>query len=130
MPFVRRLAIFLGLWLLAGATCGIFAKVPIQAGDSEFMVRLQVACLAPFLSVIGIVFTVIPEDFSPWKQRDHDRLIAFWVVFAFMLAHSIFTLARRDRQQFLALVAVEAVFLVASVSCILSMYEYFDTHGW
>jgi ABC-type thiamin/hydroxymethylpyrimidine transport system permease subunit len=129
MPFLQRLAIVLGLWLIAGVLCAIFAKGSVDCGESEFVARLQMVCFAPIISAAGIAFTVIRQDFSPWEQRNHFREITFWIVVACIGAHAIFTLTRRDRRQFIGLVTVEAVFLLASVSCSLFMYGYWDANG-
>jgi len=123
MPFLQRLATFLGLWLLAGFTLAIFAKGTVESGVSEV---LRLVCLAPLISAAGIALALVPYGDTAWEQKEQIRVILFWVVIACFLAHSIITLTRRDRRQFKAWVTVQAAFLIAGVSCALSMYRYLD----
>ena len=129
MPLLQRIAIFLGLWLLAGGACAIFTEGTVEAGESEALARLQLAILAPSVAAAGIAFTLVHDHYDTWQQRDHYQWVIWWIVMACLVVHSAIALTRRDRRQFLALVGIQVVILVGSVPCVLFMFRYFATHG-
>jgi len=113
MPFLQRLAIFLGLWLLAGITCATFAQLSLEAGESEAMARLQLVFFTPLMAVIGIA-TLIAGDHN---HKDLNAIAC--VVMACFVAHSIAMLTRRDRLDFKVMVAVQVLILGASAASVL-----------
>ena len=125
MPFLQRLAIFLGLWLLAGVACAIFAEVTVEAGDSEAMARLHIAFFFPLFAALGIATKVVADHDPTWLSG-----VMWFIAIAIFLVHAIVTLTRRDRRQFMELVAVQMIILVGSVSCVIGFFLQMAAVGW
>ncbi|RYD46516.1 MAG: hypothetical protein EOP83_29540 [Verrucomicrobiaceae bacterium] len=124
MPRLQRITIVLGLWLLAGATCAIFSDVELEAGESEATARLQIVFLTPLLAAIGITAWVVLD-----QQNDFYLGVVWWLVMACFLTHAIVTLTRRDRRQFMVLVAVQILMLGGSVVSVIGLFRYLAETG-
>jgi hypothetical protein len=125
MPFLQRIAIFLGLWLLAGVTCAISADVTFEAGESEAVARLQLVFLTPLFAALGIATTVVADHDPTWLNA------AVWgIAMAGFVVHAIVKLTRRDRRQFMALVTIQVIILVGSVSCVIGFFRHLAQVGW
>lgn len=129
ISFKQRLAVFLLLWLLAGAIGGLFADVSFEAGESAFWGRFELVYLAPLISVICVAGTLFQNHFNSWQQRDHYRWIVVFVLLAAYLIHAIAVLTRTNRRQFVALTAIQIVFLAISTACVLYYFHYDSLHG-
>jgi hypothetical protein len=128
MPFLQRLAIFLGLWLLAGVTCAIFADVTFE-GESEATSRLQIVFLTPLLAAIGIATAVVQDPSHTGRLRDVYLNVVLWAAMACFVAHAIVMLTRRDRRQFMALLAIQVIILGGSVSCVIGFFRHLAEVG-
>lgn len=129
MPLIKRIAIFATLWLLAGVLCAVFSDISVEAGESEFVARLQLVYLAPIIAASGVAFTLVHGHCDTWQQRAHYEAVVGWVLIVFFVAHAVIALSRRTQRQFVALSVVQILFLVASVSCVLYFFHYDATHG-
>jgi uncharacterized membrane protein len=129
MPFFRRLAIFLGLWLLAGVTCAIFAEVSLEAGESEAVARLQLVFLTPLIAAVGAAFYLVQDHPHPW-QRELCLNVVLWGTIACFVAHGVVMLTRRERCQFVILVTFQLLILTAVVSSVIRFYRHFSEVGW
>ncbi len=129
MSLTKRIAVFAGLWLLAGVLCAAFSDITVEAGESEFFVRLQLVYLAPLIAASGVAFTLVHGHYDTWQQRDHYEAVVGWLLIAFFVVHAVIAVTRQTRQQFIALSAIQILFLVASVSCVLYFFHYDATHG-
>lgn len=129
MPIANRIVVFAALWLLAGVLCAVFSEVGVEAGESEFLARLQLVYLAPLIAASGVAFTVVHGHYDTWQQRDHYEAVVGWLLVGLFLLHAIITLTRQTRRQFMALSAIQIFFLIASVPCVLYFFHYEATHG-
>ena len=129
MTLKKRIAVFAALWLLAGALCAVFSDISVEAGQSELLVRLQLVYLAPLIAASGVAFTLVHGHYDTWQQRDHYEAVIGWLLIALFVVHAIITLTRRSQRQFMALAAIQILFLIASVSCVLYFFHYDATHG-
>lgn len=129
MPLTKRIAVFAALWLLAGVLCAVFSDITVEAGESEFFVRLQLVYLAPLIAASGVAFTLVHGHYDTWQQREHYEAVIGWFLIALFVIHAVIAVTRRTRQQFIALSAIQILFLVASVSCVLYFFHYDATHG-
>lgn len=129
MPLIKRIAIFATLWLLAGVLCAVFSDISVEAGESEFVARLQLVYLAPIIAASGVAFTLVHGHCDTGQQRAHYEAVVGWVLIVFFVAHAVIALSRRTQRQFVALSVVQILFLVASVSCVLYFFHYDATHG-
>jgi hypothetical protein len=125
MPFLQRLAIFLGLWLLAGVACAIFADVTFEGGDSEAVARLQLVFFTPLLAAIGMATAVVADHDPTWLNG-----VVWCIAIVTFVVHAIVTLTRRDRRQFIELVAVQMIIVVGSVSCVIGFFRQMAAVGW
>ena len=129
MPFLQRLAIFLGLWLLAGITCATFAEFSLEAGESEAMARLQLVFSTPLMAAAGIAILTVQDHPHDWP-RDLYLNVVLWGTLACFVAHGVLMLTRRDRRQFATLAAVQLLLLTAVVSCVIGFFHHFAKVGW
>ena len=125
MPLLKRIAIILGLWLLAGIACSIFAEVTPEAGEDEAMAHLQLVFLTPLLAAVAITTAVVQDHHAIWQQG-----LVFWIVLAGFVTHAIVTLTRRDRRQFMVWVALQLVILCGSVACVIGYFRHLAEVGW
>lgn len=129
MPLLQRFSIVAGLWLLAGVACAIVPDVTPEAGESEAIARLQLVFLTPLLAATGFAMTVVQDHYHTWQQREVYLNVVWWIVMACFAAHAIFTLTRRDRRQFIALVAVQILILAGSVSSVIGFFRHLAEVG-
>ena len=134
MPFKQRLLIFASLWLLAGVVFAIFSEGSVEAGDSEFLARLQLIYLAPLISAMGTAFTLVHREGSgtvdaAWQQREHYEAVVRWVLVAVFAIHAALALTRQTRRQFIILSAIQLTFLALIIPCVLYFFHYEETHG-
>lgn len=129
MMLKKRIAIFAALWLLAGVLCAVFSDISVEAGQSELLARFQLVYLAPLISASGVAFTLVHGHYDTWQQRDHYEAVVGWLLIAFFTAHAVITLTRQSRRQFMILSAIQVIFLIASVSCVLYFFHYDAIHG-
>ncbi len=129
MPLTKRIAVFTGLWLLAGVVCSVFSDITVEAGESEFFIRLQLVYLAPLISALGVAFTLVHGHYDTWQQREQYEAVICWLLIALFVIHAVIAVTRQTRQQFIVLSAIQILFLVASVSCVLYFFHYDATHG-
>jgi len=129
MPLTKRIAVFVALWLVAGVSCAVFSDVTAEAGESQFFVRLQLVYLAPLIAASGVAFTLVHGHYDTWQQREHYEAVIGWLVIAFFVVHALIAVTRQTRQQFITLSAIQILFLLASVSCVLYFFHYDATQG-
>ena len=133
MPFKQRLLIFASLWLLAGVVFAIFSEGSVEAGDSEFLARLQLIYLAPLISAIGVAFTLVHRGSgivdAAWHQREHYEVVVRWVLVAVFVIHAVIALTRQTRRQFIILSAIQLAFLALIIPCVLYFFHHEETHG-
>ena len=134
MPFKQRLLIFTSLWLLAGVVFAIFSEGSVEAGDSEFLARLQLVYLAPLISAMGVAFTLVHREGTglvdaAWQQREHCEAVVRWVLVAVFVIHAVIALTRQTRRRFLVLSAIQLAFLALIIPCVLYFFHYEETHG-
>lgn len=129
MPLKKRIAVFVGLWFMAGVFSAVFSDITVEAGDSEFLYRLQLVYLAPLFAAVGVACTIIHGQYETWQQRDLYQQVVFWITIGIFTFHAVIALTRRSRQQFIGLTIIQFLFLVASTACVLFFFHYDATHG-
>jgi hypothetical protein len=129
MTLAKRIAVFAVLWLLAGAVVAVFSDITVEAGESEWLVRFQVMCLAPLVAALGVTFAIVHGSHGTAPQSDNYESIVCWLLSAFFAAHAVIALTRQKRRQFIMLSIVQVLFLAASVPCVLYFFHYEATHG-
>ncbi len=129
VPFKQRLLIFAMLWLLAGAMCAFFVEIVPEAGENVWLVRCKFIYLAPLVCACGVSFEILEGHYDTAQQRDFYHAVTVCLLMAVFVAHAFFTLTRRTRRQFLALIATQAVFLAISVACVLHLFHYLAVSG-
>jgi hypothetical protein len=120
MPLAKRITIFSALWLLAGVLCAVFSEISVEAGESELLVRLQIVYLVPLIAASAIAFTVV---------RGHYETIVGLLLLAIFVVHAVIALTRQTRRQFMVLLAIQVLILIASVYFVLYFFHYDATHG-
>jgi branched-subunit amino acid transport protein AzlD len=114
MPFKIRAAIYASLWLLAGLAFAVFAK----GHDPSLLNRiLKFMPYAPLLLTFCVAHSITNNFHLSSQQRDFYDVFFFSVLIALCLVHAVITLTRRTKPQFMALTAIQLLFLAWSVVC-------------
>ena len=129
MTLTKRIAVFAGLWLLAGVLCASLSDVAVEPGESELLARLQVVYLAPLLAAAGVAFTLVHGHYDTWQQRDHYEAVLGGLLIACFVFHAALTLTRQTRRQFIVYSVIQILFLAASVACVLYFVHYDARYG-
>ncbi len=129
MPLKKRIAVFVGLWLLAGVFFAVFSDITVEAGDSDVLCRLQLVYLAPLFATAGVAFTIVHGQYETAHQRELYQQVVGWITIGIFTLHAVIALTRRSRQQFIGLTIIQVLFLIASTACVLYFFHYDATHG-
>ncbi|HEY1123776.1 MAG TPA: hypothetical protein VGE67_19315, partial [Haloferula sp.] len=75
------------------------------------------------VAAAGFAITIVQDQDHSLQQRILCFQALWWIAMAGFSAHAVIAITRRNRRQFMALIAVEIVILVTSVSCVLFMWK-------
>jgi hypothetical protein len=129
-----RIAIFVLLWLVAGAVCATFVELRFEAGEGEDSVseRLVFVYLVPIICAFGVVGAadaLVRDHLGGWHVPDACFFVLVGVLLVGFVIHAIVTLTRKSRHQFQFCSVIQAGFLTISVACVLYFYYYEARHS-
>jgi hypothetical protein len=128
MSLKLRILVFTTLWLVAGLVWAIFADFSVEAGDSKLAAQAQMVYLAPLCAAGGLAFVVVPGGYNAWPGRRTWETVIGLLFLGSFVAHAVVTLTRKTRREFLLWIAVQVVFLIASIASVLYYWHWDALH--
>src|SRR4051812_34296240 len=119
-----KLAVVMGLWLVAGLICGVFSDINVEAGESLLAARVEMVFLAPLWISMGVGYAVMQPLQLSAHGRDLGETIISLALFWAFVAQAVIALTRKNVSRFVLWAVVQVVTLAVGVALTLHFWHW------